>query len=266
MRHAITAGPVLAVLPRCAAALATFPAIDQARPDACVVCFDAHRDRNLPDQMKSSYLGGLVLTGAAGLWKTGLAGGLSLAQVVLVGSRDLDASEQALVDVGKLTLIAPSLGGDTLVVWKLDRLGRDLRHLVRLVDDLTRRNIGFKVLAGEGASIDTGTVNGRLIFGIFAALAEFERELIAERTRAGLASARARRRHGGRPFKMTPAKLLLAQAAMGSWKPKSPSYALHLGSPAKRSIGMSLQKGRSGQMAHKCSPKEPNRMEKSACP
>lgn len=62
--------------------------------------------------------------------------------------------------------------GDTLVVWKLDRLGRDLRHLVNLVDDLTKRNIGLRVLAGEGASIDTSTANGRLVFGIFAALAE----------------------------------------------------------------------------------------------
>ncbi|PNP96710.1 transposon DNA-invertase [Sphingobium sp. SA916] len=119
--------------------------------------------------------------------------------------------------------------GDTLVVWKLDRLGRDLRHLVMLVDDLTRRNIGFKVLAGEGAAIDTGTANGRLIFGIFAALAEFERELIAERTRAGLASARARGRHGGRPFKMTPAKLRLAQAAMGKPETKVAELCAELG-------------------------------------
>ena len=81
---------------------------------------------------------------------------------------------------------------DTLVIWKLDRLGRDLRHLVNTVGDLTKRGIGLKVLAGEGASIDTTTANGRLIFAIFAGLAEFERELIIERTRAGLASARAR--------------------------------------------------------------------------
>lgn len=106
-------------------------------------------------------------------------------------------------------------GGDTLVIWKLDRLGRDLRHLVNTVAELTAREIGLKVLAGEGASIDTTTANGRLIFGIFAALAEFERELIVERTKAGLAAARARGRKGGRPFKMTPAKLRLAQAAMG---------------------------------------------------
>ena len=105
--------------------------------------------------------------------------------------------------------------GDTLVVWKLDRLGRDLRHLVNVVHDLTGRDVGLKVLAGQGANMDTTTANGRLIFGIFAALAEFERELVIERTRAGLASARARGRSGGRPFKMTAAKLRLAQAEMG---------------------------------------------------
>ena len=82
--------------------------------------------------------------------------------------------------------------GNTLVVWKLDRLGRDLKHLVNTVDDLRKREVGFKVLTGNGAQIDTTTPNGRLCFGIFAALAEFERELIAERTRAGLAAARAR--------------------------------------------------------------------------
>jgi DNA invertase Pin-like site-specific DNA recombinase len=105
--------------------------------------------------------------------------------------------------------------GDTLIAWKLDRLGRDLRHLVNLAHELTERGVGLRVLAGEGAVIDTTTPNGRLMFGVFAALAEFERELIIEKTRAGLASARARGRHGGRPYKMTPAKLRLAQAAMG---------------------------------------------------
>jgi DNA invertase Pin-like site-specific DNA recombinase len=105
--------------------------------------------------------------------------------------------------------------GDTLVAWKLGRLGRDLRHLVNLAHELTGRGVGLRILAGEGATIDTTTLNSPLIFGVFAALAEFERELIVERTRAGLASARARGRHGGRPYKMTPAKLRLAQAAMG---------------------------------------------------
>ena len=104
--------------------------------------------------------------------------------------------------------------GDTLIVWKLDRLGRNLRHLVNTIHDLMERKVGFRVLSGQGADIDTTTSGGRLVFGIFAALAEFERELIRERTIAGLSSARARGRHGGRPYTMTPAKLRLAQAAM----------------------------------------------------
>lgn len=105
--------------------------------------------------------------------------------------------------------------GDTLLVWKLDRLGRDLRRLVNTVHDLTDRGIGLKVPTGDGAAIDTTTASGKLVFGIFAALAEFERALISERTIAGLAAARARGRTGGRPFKMTPAKVRLAMAAMG---------------------------------------------------
>ena len=91
--------------------------------------------------------------------------------------------------------------GDILVVWKIDRLGRDLRHLVNIVHELTERGVGLKVLTGQGAAIDTTTATGKLVFGIFAALAEYERELIRERTIAGLASARARGRVGGRPPK-----------------------------------------------------------------
>jgi DNA invertase Pin-like site-specific DNA recombinase len=75
-----------------------------------------------------------------------------------------------------------------LVVWKLDRLGRDLRHLVNIVHDLTERGIGLKVLTGQGAAIDTTTASGKLVFGIFAALAEFERELISERLETALTS------------------------------------------------------------------------------
>jgi len=104
--------------------------------------------------------------------------------------------------------------GDTLVVWKLDRLGRDLKHLVNTVQDLSERQVGFKVLAGQGANIDTTTPNGRLVFGIFAALAEFESELIRERTKAGLAAARARGRKGGRKSALSKAQIRLAQAAM----------------------------------------------------
>src|SRR5215472_5295409 len=91
--------------------------------------------------------------------------------------------------------------GDTLLVWKLDRLGRDLRHLVNTVHDLTAQGIGFKVLTGHGASIDTTSPSGKLVFGIFAALAEFEQELIIERTKAAMAAARARGRNVGRPYK-----------------------------------------------------------------
>ena len=105
--------------------------------------------------------------------------------------------------------------GDTLIVWKLDRLGRDLRHLITIVHDLQNREVGFKVLMGQGANIDTTTSNGRLIFGIFASLAEYERELISERTKAGLKAARARGRTGGRKNKMTVAKVRMAQATMG---------------------------------------------------
>jgi DNA invertase Pin-like site-specific DNA recombinase len=105
--------------------------------------------------------------------------------------------------------------GDTLIVWKLDRLGRNLRHLVNTVHDLSEKSISFKVLTGQGAQIDTTTSQGKLVFGIFAALAEFERDLISERTKAGLESARARGRKGGAPFKMTPAKLRLAMASVG---------------------------------------------------
>src|SRR5699024_1525825 len=87
--------------------------------------------------------------------------------------------------------------------------------LVNIVHDLTDRGVGLKVLTGQGAAIDTTTASGKLVFGIFAALAEFERELISERTKAGLESARARGRNGGRPYKMTPAKVRLAMASMG---------------------------------------------------
>jgi DNA invertase Pin-like site-specific DNA recombinase len=119
--------------------------------------------------------------------------------------------------------------GNTLVVWKLDRLGRNLKHLVNTIDDLRQRNIGFKVLSGNGAQIDTTTPNGRLCFGIFASLAEFERELIAERTRAGLAAARARGRKGGRPRKMTVTTLKMAMTAMADLQSVAGDVAKRLG-------------------------------------
>ena len=103
---------------------------------------------------------------------------------------------------------------DILVVYKLDRLGRNLKHLIQTVEDLTKRKIGFKVLSGQGVNIDTTTPAGKMIFSIFGALAEFERELIRERTIAGIQAARARGRMGGRKFNLTKAQVRLAEASM----------------------------------------------------
>ena len=100
--------------------------------------------------------------------------------------------------------------GDIVVVWRLDRLGRSLTNLIELMTVLEGREIGFRSLSEQ---IDTTTSGGRLVFHIFGALAEFERELIRERTRAGLAAARARGRQGGRPKKLdTPKKIAMAQS------------------------------------------------------
>lgn len=99
--------------------------------------------------------------------------------------------------------------GDTLVVWKLDRLGRSLSHLVGLIADLKDKGIGFKSLQ---ENIDTTSGVGKLVFHIFASLAEFERDIIRERTMAGLASARARGKLGGRPKVLDEKKIALAKA------------------------------------------------------
>lgn len=98
--------------------------------------------------------------------------------------------------------------GDTLVVWRLDRLGRSLKHLIESIIALDSRRIGFKSLT---ESIDTTTSGGKLIFHIFGALAEFERDIIRERTQAGLTAARARGRKGGRPKALTPKTAQQAQ-------------------------------------------------------
>lgn len=103
--------------------------------------------------------------------------------------------------------------GDVLVVWRLDRLGRNLGHLLDLTADLEARGIGFRSLTEH---IDTTNAVGQLIFHVFGALAEFERNLLIERTKAGMAAARARGRVGGRPTVMTPAKLEAAKAMMAA--------------------------------------------------
>lgn len=100
-------------------------------------------------------------------------------------------------------------GGDTLVVTKLDRLGRSVRNLKETVDDLDGRGIGLRALS---QGVDTTTPGGRLFFHMLAAIAEFEHDLIVERTQDGLAAARARGRKGGGRFKMTPIKVVQARA------------------------------------------------------
>lgn len=98
--------------------------------------------------------------------------------------------------------------GDTLVVWRLDRLGRSLRHLIDVVAELSERGVGFRSITEQ---VDTTTSGGRLVFHVFGALAEFERDLIRERTLAGLQAARRRGRMGGRPALMTADKTTTAR-------------------------------------------------------
>ncbi|WP_224281147.1 recombinase family protein [Streptomyces sp. LS1784] len=102
--------------------------------------------------------------------------------------------------------------GDTLVVWKLDRFARSLIDLVTMVDALSARGIGFKVLTGALASIDPNTPDGRLMLQVVGAMAEFERSLIKDRTRAGLDAAKAQGRTGGRPSVISEDKLTIARA------------------------------------------------------
>ncbi len=105
--------------------------------------------------------------------------------------------------------------GDVIVIWKLDRLGRSLKHLVEIVSQLTERGVGLKSLNDP---IDTTSSQGKLIFNIFASLAEFERDLIVERTQAGLKAARARGRNGGRPKGLSADATLKAVAAETLYK------------------------------------------------
>lgn len=116
-----------------------------------------------------------------------------------------DTASGAKVDrLGLEQAIAYLRPGDTLVVWKLDRLGRSLKHLIETVTLLDERGIGLKSLTEQ---IDTTTSAGKLIFHVFGALAEFERDLIRERVQAGLQAARARGRQGGRPHRLDKAKI-----------------------------------------------------------
>ncbi len=117
-------------------------------------------------------------------------------------------------------------GGDTLVVWRLDRLGRSLKHLIQTVEDLEASGVGFQSVT---EAIDTTTSGGKLVFHIFAALAEFERTLIRERTRAGLAAARERGRQGGRPPVVNEDKRKMAQALRNDPTQSIPAICRTLG-------------------------------------
>lgn len=97
----------LTTMSRCAGALATLPVVARHRPEACVVWFDAHGDLNAPDTSESGYLGGMIITAAAGLWESGLGTGLTLEQVVLAGAHQLDPCEQALIDAGRVYHLPP---------------------------------------------------------------------------------------------------------------------------------------------------------------
>jgi hypothetical protein len=156
--------------------------------------------RSVPGQHKaySQRLGDIMLLGymcvskADGSQPVDLQRDARLSAGVAPAQIDEDrASGRLDARPGLEALLKALRAGETRVVWTLDRLSRDLRHLVNTVHDLTPRGIGCKVLTSHGASINTTTSAGKLVFGIFAALAEFERALIAERTKAGLASARA---------------------------------------------------------------------------
>ncbi|AGL15147.1 hypothetical protein L083_1637 [Actinoplanes sp. N902-109] len=128
-----------------------------------------------------------------------------------------DVASGARADRPQLAAVLDYLRpGDVLVVWQLDRLGRNMRHLIDTVNALHERDVQFRSLR---ENIDTTTAAGRLVFHVFAALAEFERDLLRERTSAGLeaiASRRARGRRGGRPRKMTPEKIAVARQMYAS--------------------------------------------------
>lgn len=116
--------------------------------------------------------------------------------------------------------------GDTLVIWKLDRLARSLRQLIDTVEDLGTRKVGLRSIT---ESVDTTTSGGKLVFHMFGALAEFERGIIRERTMAGLQAAKSRGRSGGRPSVMTPERLAAAQALIKDGKLTIVEVAQQLG-------------------------------------
>ncbi|MDO9518617.1 MAG: recombinase family protein [Pseudohongiella sp.] len=131
--------------------------------------------------------------------------------------------------------------GDTLVVWRMDRLARSLKDLVEIIEDLHQREIGFRSLT---ESIDTTSASGKLIFHIFGALAEFEHSLILERTKAGLAAARARGRKGGRRPSMSPQDVKKAAAMLSDPQMTKAEVAKHF-EVSRTTLNASLQREKS---------------------
>lgn len=117
---------------------------------------------------------------------------------------------------GLAEAVAACGSGDVLVVWKLDRLARTTVEVANLVRTLLTRDAGMKVLEGKGAAIDTTTATGRLTFHVLASVAEFERELILERTKAGMQAARKRGKHIGRPRSLSPDQLEIVDKLLGA--------------------------------------------------
>lgn len=154
---------------------------------------------------------------------------LQMDALAMVGCEKLyhESGSGASRERPELTKCLDSLrAGDTLVVWRLDRLGRSLKDLVEIITELENRGIGFKSLT---ESIDTTSAGGKLVFHIFAALSEFERSLIQERTKAGLAAARARGRKGGRPQKLNPKQVKIAKTMLRDPSITKTEVAKHFG-------------------------------------
>jgi DNA invertase Pin-like site-specific DNA recombinase len=144
--------------------------------------------------------------------------------------------------------IAAMEAGDVLVVWKLGPLGLNLRFLVNIVTDLKARGAGLKVLEGNGADIDSTTPNGRLVFGIFAALAEAEHDLIARRTRAGVLAARRRGAQMRPPRKLSEEQVEQAQELVASGQTQAEVAALFGVSPS--TVGRALRRLREEGSEH----------------
>lgn len=148
--------------------------------------------------------------------------------------------------VGLNQALAYVRGGDTLVVWRLDRLGRSIRDLIELINALKEREVGFQSLH---ESLDTTTSGGQLVFHVFAALAEFERSLIRERTQAGLKSTRARGRMGGRPRLLDSDKVALAHSLLAQHELNPKEVCRNLGisrATLYRYLGSYKQKASNG--------------------